>query len=741
MELTDSTPRRIEKKETAHGLPDRERVSLFVRMWGYGGPGLPLTGLVPAQDPEVAELISGLIAEAQGVMIEPRSDALVAHFDDSFYALFAAKALQQRLLTFQRKQAPQQVVLSILISEQKDTAPAAGRSPGEIITATQLLADGASSQILVSESIYDLTKSAPGVRFNPEPVREAGEGGLEEAYYELLWTDESTYAHLREAGRKTGINHAGRYQIHAELGRGAMGVVYKAYDHLIGRTVALKTISIDHNTPNREELIERLKQEAKAAGGLDHPNIITIYDVGQEEDLVYLSMQFLEGKTLQTLLDEGQLPPLAKLVAYAEQICSAVGFAHTRGVIHRDLKPSNMMLTSQGIIKVLDFGIAKIENAALTQTGLVVGTPAHMAPEQVAGKKIDHRADVFALGSVFYELFTREKPFRGDVTTILYKIVHEDPVPPSVINPALPGGIDAIIRKALAKDPKDRFQSCEDMVKTFREQAAILKSPSGSRAPVTAGPVPAPRPTASSLSYLLEDDTENPERRISPGILAVLILAIAGATAWAFYVKSTTGSFPLVQRFASAPHQAKPLPASGKVEPPGEKAGDPDGKNSEVKNSAPAAPETSNSSDTAGANAAEATSAPANTSSSPVNPPAPDTTQPPSTTGPAQPQNVVTTPPTPADVAAGQNAPPSLPALPAAKRPQKSPDRSGLNIDGYNRRDVPELVRLADAAAGRGDYRQARFEYDLILRLDRNNAAARNGLRRIQAAEQDSARR
>jgi serine/threonine-protein kinase len=757
MELPKSPKNSPEPQErTAERESSAGAVSLFLRAWSYGGPSLPPTGLALEQDPEIATLIQDTVRESNGRITKHQPELWCAHYPDALHALSAAKTLQQRFLSFHRTTEPQQVVPSILIYP---ALPDEVSGPDAAVPA-DMLANVTSAQILIAESIFELVKGAPGFRFSPQPVREAGETFGPEAIYEMLWTDESTYGHLRQASR-AGLKSVGRYQIHEELGRGAMGAVHKAYDDLIGRTVALKTISIDHNAPDRDDLIERLKQEAKAAGGLDHPNIITIYDVGQEDDVVYLSMQYVKGITLASVLADVGVPSLATFLSWADQICAAVGFAHARGVIHRDLKPANLMVTEEGVIKVLDFGIAKIENTSLTQTGLVVGTPSYMAPEQLAGKKVDQRCDIFSLGSVFYELVTRERPFRGDVTTILYKIVNEDPVAPSLINPAVPGGIDAVIRKALAKEPKERFQTCEEMRAAFAEQAARMNV---SPAAVAPGMMPAAKAKAqlepTLPSFLLPEPP--PKRRQSVWPI-VFMLLFFGTGAWAFYIHATTGSYPaFINTFTGARQlpqtlpDAKPAPSAEQ-----EKPTSPD-QNTQSNNSKDPATSTN----TAGAPAG--TSNPAGA----LPPRAPDRSDDPtpsSTEGqegqPGSPVDgagaTVMTSQTPAQTTAPQSgtvpsaavsSAPSAdadnversPFSPAGKNGEanpanqtaKKPSRQAAStVDGFTRKNIPELLRVADIAARRGDYRLASYEYNLILRLDHTNARARIGLRLIQSGE------
>ncbi|HKV78526.1 MAG TPA: protein kinase [Candidatus Sulfotelmatobacter sp.] len=734
-------------------------VSLFLRLWSYGGPTTPPNGLILEQDAEIAGLIREIINEGQGQMAERQPELWSAHFDDAALALSTAITLQQRFLTFHRETEPQQVVPSILLYPtvtEKASGPDAALPE-------DMLANVTSAQILIAESVYEVMKDSPGFRFNPKPVREAGETFSPEAIYEMLWTDESTYGHLRQASR-AGLKTVGRYQIQEELGRGAMGAVYKAHDELIGRTVALKTISIDHNAPDRNELIERLKQEAKAAGGLDHPNIITIYDVGQENDVVYLSMQYVKGITLASLLADVGVPSLATFLSWAEQISAAVGFAHARGVIHRDLKPANLMVTDEGVIKVLDFGIAKIENTSLTQTGLVVGTPSYMSPEQLAGKKVDQRSDIFSLGSVFYELVTRERPFHGDVTTILYKIVNEDPVAPSLINPAVPGGIDSVIRRALAKEPKERFQTCEELRAAFAEQAARMNV---SLAALGSAAIPVVKTKAQSEPALPSFLLTEPPPKPTNWWPIVFMLLFLGTAAWAFYIHSTTGSYPaFVNKLTAGAHQLpqtlrelRPSPSTGQ-----DSAKSPD--QSAQNNSKNAVDASANN---AGAqpgatpdqappivlqtapdgsdDATPSTGMPDGQAISPTDGTGthvmtsqalPQTASPQSgTVPPAAPGGALSSaaghlersPFSPASEDGQQN--PAI-AAQTAKRPLHPPVAT---VDGFSRKNIPELLRVADIAARRGDYRLASYEYNLILKIDHTNTRARVGLRLIQATQ------
>jgi len=270
---------------------------------------------------------------------------------------------------------------------------------------------------------------------------------------------------------------AGRYEILGELGRGAMGVVYKATDPVIGRPVAVKTIHLSEEGTglSRPELLIRFQTEARAAGLLTHPNIVVVYDAGEENGLYYITMELVEGKSLQALLDNGHAFPTARVLRIMEQTCSALQFAHERNIVHRDIKPANLMLTADDTVKVTDFGTAKIlQFGTVQQTTHVMGTPSYMSPEQVKGRPVDGRSDIFSLGVMLYEMLTGEKPFPGQsITTVIYKIVNEEPIPPRQLNPSIHPGLNEIAMRALAKEPEVRYQSCREMLEDLRNYRAL----------------------------------------------------------------------------------------------------------------------------------------------------------------------------------------------------------------------------------------------------------------------------
>ncbi len=276
---------------------------------------------------------------------------------------------------------------------------------------------------------------------------------------------------------------AGRYEIVGEVGRGAMGVVYKAIDPVIGRSVAVKTIRLSEAGTglSRPELLTRFQTEARAAGLLTHPNIVVVYDAGEEDGLYYITMELVEGRSVQALLDEGQRFSLPRVLRIMEQTCGALQFAHERHVVHRDIKPANLMLTADDTVKVTDFGTAKIlQFGTVQQTTHVMGTPSYMSPEQVKGRAVDGRSDIFSLGVMLYEMVTGEKPFPGQsITTVIYKIVNEDPVPPRQLDPAIHAGISAVIMKALVKEPENRYQSCREMLEDLRNYRTIAGQADG----------------------------------------------------------------------------------------------------------------------------------------------------------------------------------------------------------------------------------------------------------------------
>src|SRR5882762_3066425 len=267
----------------------------------------------------------------------------------------------------------------------------------------------------------------------------------------------------------SGLGNIGKYELRRQIGRGAMGLVYEAFDTVIERRVALKMLRTEvFPAEQLPEVRARLKREAHSAGKLSHPNIVTIFDYGEHEGAPYIVMDLMEGEELARSLDGGSRVALATVVRIMEQLLGALGYAHENGVVHRDVKPSNMFVLRDGTLKVVDFGLARVESSNLTETGAVLGTPAYMSPEQFLGVPVDARSDIFSAGAVLYKLLTGDRPFTGSPTTIMQKVLRQDPIEPSALNPTLSHAWDTIVKRALAKKPDDRLQSARQFTDWVR---------------------------------------------------------------------------------------------------------------------------------------------------------------------------------------------------------------------------------------------------------------------------------
>jgi serine/threonine protein kinase/Tfp pilus assembly protein PilF len=262
-----------------------------------------------------------------------------------------------------------------------------------------------------------------------------------------------------------------QFRLEEVIGQGAMGILYKAFDTILHRTVALKIILKDGESPTPEMIIarKRLIQEAQAAGRLAHPNIVTIHSYGETDEFQYICMEYIMGKTLGEMITAQHVLEVEDATAIIEQILIALDVANKENIIHRDIKPNNIMVMADRRIKVMDFGIAKLPSLSMTSTGSILGTPYYMSPEQITGQKVDIRSDLFSVGTVLYQIITGVRPFEGETTVaVSYKITQVEPVPPKVLNVHIPQELDNICKKALAKDPALRYQTPNDMLQDLR---------------------------------------------------------------------------------------------------------------------------------------------------------------------------------------------------------------------------------------------------------------------------------
>ncbi len=387
----------------------------------------------------------------------------------------------------------------------------------------------------------------------------------------------------------------GRYEIVDELGHGAMGAVFRARDPAMDRIVALKTIlTVALESDQSGEYRQRFHREARAAGALAHPGIVPVFDVGENEGVPFLVMEFVNGQTLADAMKKGERLTMDRVCEIGQQIAEALGYAHRKGVIHRDIKPANILLTSRETYgverpRITDFGVAKLTAGEITTTGQLLGTPAFMPPEQFTGAPIDGRTDLFSLGVILYWMATGEQPFPGEtMTTVSYKIVHTEPVPPAKLNPAIPAQLERVILKCLAKSPADRYQTGEELAQALAEvrggatptsmkTAVPVATITGGESEDTLEPAPSLPPKRTSTSGVAQSVSaapgKPPQKAVAAGsakkrtglvvaALAFVALLAAAAGGWFWFQHRNQAIQPQFAPQPAAPQQPAPPPAT-----------------------------------------------------------------------------------------------------------------------------------------------------------------------------------
>jgi serine/threonine-protein kinase len=385
----------------------------------------------------------------------------------------------------------------------------------------------------------------------------------------------------------TSPSKLGKYAIRRELGKGAMGVVYEGFDPSIERIVALKTVRADQlGGEDAPEILARFRREAQAAGRLTHPNVVAVYELGEDAGTTFIAMEFVKGRSLKEYLEQRTRFTTPQLARIMTELLAALDYSHRNGVVHRDIKPANVMILEDGTVKVADFGIARIEQSNLTQTGMILGTPSYMSPEQFMGQTVDGRSDLFSAGVILYELLTGEKPFSGSATTIMHKVLQEDPLPPSKLNVQVPRPFDGVVKRALAKRPDERFQTAREFAEAIKTAIEGREAPAATDATLVGTATSPGRATQAPID-IKTDPTQSTIRTVrqpaapAPEPLPVkpparsqgLAIAIVGGiaalgiaiAAWMMLSGRSGTSAPPV---AAAPQAPAAQPAAAALPPP-----------------------------------------------------------------------------------------------------------------------------------------------------------------------------